>query len=69
MENYFALFNFIYSFFIYCLNKKMFMIPKGVIKSRKSKKDMYRYDGQKKRDKMTNNDLKNTTQKTNTAKL
>ena len=30
---------------------------------------MYRYDGQKKRDKMTNNDLKNTTQKTNTAKL
>ena len=47
----------------------MFMIPKGVIKSRKSKKDMYRYDGQKKRDKMTNNDLKNTTQKTNTAKL
>jgi len=36
---------------------------KGVIRSRKSKKNR-QYNGQKKKDKRTNNDLQNTTQKT-----
>jgi len=38
-------------------------IPKGVIRSCQSKKD-WQYNGQKKKDKSTNNDLQNITQKT-----
>ena len=41
-------------------NIKIFEDTKGVFRSRKSKKDR-QYNGQKKR---TNNDLQNTTQKT-----
>jgi len=38
------------------------MIPRGVIRSRNSKKDR-QYNVQKKKDIRTNNDLQNTTQK------
>ena len=42
--------------------KKSLKIPKGVIRSHKSKDRQY--NGQKGKDKRTNNDLQNTTQKT-----
>ena len=41
----------------------MFEDTKGVIISRKSKKDR-QYNGQRKKDKRTNNDLQNVTQET-----
>ena len=41
----------------------MFEDTKEVIQSRKLKNDR-QYNGQKKKDKMTNNDIQNTTQKT-----
>ena len=44
------------------LLKKCLKIPKGVLRSRKSK-DRH-YNGQRKKDKRTNNDLQNITQKT-----
>ena len=40
----------------------MFKDTNGIIRSRKSKDRQY--NGQKKKDKRTNNDLQNTTQKT-----
>jgi len=43
--------------------KKSLKIPKGVIRICKSKKDR-QHNGQKKKDKGTNNDLQNTTHKT-----
>jgi len=43
--------------------KKHLKLPKGIIRSRKSKKGIL-YNGQKKRTEKKNNDLQNTTQKT-----
>ena len=43
--------------------KKWLKIPKGIIRSSKSKKDR-QYNDQMKKDKRTNNDIQNTTQKT-----
>jgi len=40
--------------------EEKFQDPKGVIRHRKSKKDS-QYNGQKKKDKRTNSDLRNTT--------
>jgi hypothetical protein len=45
------------------INKNIFEDTNEVIRIRKSKKNR-QYNGQKKRDKKTNNDLQNTTQKT-----
>ena len=44
-------------------DKKSLKIPKPIIRIRKSKKDR-QHNSQKKNDKLTNNDLQNTTQKT-----
>jgi hypothetical protein len=46
-----------------CDIRRKFEDTKGVIRSCKSKKDR-KYNGQKKKNKMTNNDLQNTTQQT-----
>jgi hypothetical protein len=43
--------------------KEKFEDTKGITRSHKSKNDR-QYNGQKTKDKMTNNDLQNTTQKT-----
>jgi hypothetical protein len=48
---------------IYTVFQKEFEDTTGVIRIRKSKKDR-QHNGQKKKDKRTNNDLQNTTQKT-----